>query len=245
MPGCALLIDWENIKGSLDAQRYWDPIDVIAAGIRLKAEGFASTSGVQLNYKAVFSPAATLAGDLIVALQKGLGQDLKLEATMAGKNAADMELVMKVQDLRHLEGFTHFIIVSGDVDYLPVARQLSTAHCTCELWAGDPDHVRREVRDYGAKFVPELLELQRTPPPELDAMDLFLLLAQRAVSDGTALWSYNKSIEALSAERVKGDETTSYADWMSASRLGSLIHATSGSFGGVGGWWRNRAGLAL
>lgn len=36
-------------------------------------------------------------------------------------------------------------------------------------------------------------------------------------------------------ERVKGDETTSYADWMSASRLGSLIHATSGSFGGVGG----------
>ena len=37
-------------------------------------------------------------------------------------------------------------------------------------------------------------------------------------------------------ERVKGDETTSYADWMSASRLGSLIQATSGSFGGVGGW---------
>jgi len=46
------------------------------------------------------------------------------------------------------------------------------------------------------------------------------------------------------AERVKGDETTSHADWMSASRLGSLIHATSGSFGGVGGWWRNRAGFA-
>ena len=46
-------------------------------------------------------------------------------------------------------------------------------------------------------------------------------------------------------ERVKGDETTSYADWMSASRLGSLIQATSGSFGGVGGWWRNRPGFAL
>jgi hypothetical protein len=46
------------------------------------------------------------------------------------------------------------------------------------------------------------------------------------------------------SERVKGDETTSHADWMSASRLGSLIHATSGSFGGVGGRCRNRAGFA-
>lgn len=43
---------------------------------------------------------------------------------------------------------------------------------------------------------------------------------------------------------VKGDETTFHAVCMSASRLGSLIHATWGSFGGVDGWWRNRAGLA-
>ena len=49
---------------------------------------------------------------------------------------------------------------------------------------------------------------------------------------------------ASGPERVKGDETTSYADWMSASRVGSLIHATSGRAGGVGGWWRNRAGFA-
>jgi hypothetical protein len=51
-------------------------------------------------------------------------------------------------------------------------------------------------------------------------------------------------IESTDAERVKGDETTSYADWMSASRLGSLIQATSGSSGGVGSWCRNRAGFA-
>lgn len=53
------------------------------------------------------------------------------------------------------------------------------------------------------------------------------------------------SAGTVHSERVKGDETTSHADWMSASRLGSLIHATPGSFGGVGGWWRNRAGFAL
>ena len=46
------------------------------------------------------------------------------------------------------------------------------------------------------------------------------------------------------SERVKGDETTVYADLMSASRLGSLIHATSGSSGGVRGRCRNRAGFA-
>jgi hypothetical protein len=48
---------------------------------------------------------------------------------------------------------------------------------------------------------------------------------------------------AKTAERVKGDEADSYADCMSASWLGSLIHATSGSFGGVGGRCRNLAGL--
>jgi len=47
------------------------------------------------------------------------------------------------------------------------------------------------------------------------------------------------------SERVKGDEADSYADWMSASWLGSLIHATVGSFGGDGGRWRNRAGFAV
>ena len=45
-------------------------------------------------------------------------------------------------------------------------------------------------------------------------------------------------------EPVKPFETTLYADLMSASGEGSLIHATVGSFGGMGRRWRNRAGLA-
>ena len=56
--------------------------------------------------------------------------------------------------------------------------------------------------------------------------------------------SAHGDLSPTESERVKGDETTSYADWMSASRLGLLIQATSGSFGGVGGRWRNRAGFA-
>lgn len=43
----------------------------------------------------------------------------------------------------------------------------------------------------------------------------------------------------------RGMRQLSYADWMSASRLGSLIHAVVGSCGGVGGRWRNRSGFAL
>ena len=46
------------------------------------------------------------------------------------------------------------------------------------------------------------------------------------------------------AEPVKAGETTSHADLMSASGLGSLIQATVGSFGGVGRRCLNRAGLA-
>lgn len=45
-------------------------------------------------------------------------------------------------------------------------------------------------------------------------------------------------------EPVKPGETSSYADVMSASRLGSLIQATVGSCGGWGRRCRNLAGLA-
>ena len=46
------------------------------------------------------------------------------------------------------------------------------------------------------------------------------------------------------AEPVKAGETTSHADLMSVSGVGSLIQATVGSFGGWGRRCRNRAGLA-
>ena len=46
------------------------------------------------------------------------------------------------------------------------------------------------------------------------------------------------------AEPVKAGETTSHADLMSASGVGSLIQATVGNCGGWGRRWRNRAGLA-
>ena len=46
------------------------------------------------------------------------------------------------------------------------------------------------------------------------------------------------------AEDVKPFETLSQPDLMSASGVGSLIHATVGSFGGTGRRWRNLAGLA-
>jgi hypothetical protein len=45
-------------------------------------------------------------------------------------------------------------------------------------------------------------------------------------------------------EPVKPDETTSHSDLMTASRLGSLIEAAVGNFGGTGRRWQNRAGLA-
>src|SRR5207302_4172639 len=53
-----------------------------------------------------------------------------------------------------------------------------------------------------------------------------------------------QAYEVSQAELVKRRETTSHADLMSASGVGSLIQATVGSFGGCGRRCRNRAGLA-
>ncbi len=51
---------------------------------------------------------------------------------------------------------------------------------------------------------------------------------------------------ARGSEPVKDFETTSgYLFCMSVSRDGSLIHATVGSFGGVGRRWQNRVGFAV
>jgi hypothetical protein len=46
------------------------------------------------------------------------------------------------------------------------------------------------------------------------------------------------------SEPVKPDETVDHSALMSASRLGSLIHAAVGSSGGAGRRWLNRAGFA-
>ncbi len=53
-----------------------------------------------------------------------------------------------------------------------------------------------------------------------------------------------EALEHFGSEHVKAGETVSYADLMSASGVGWLIQATVGSFGGVGRWCRNLAGLA-
>ncbi len=58
------------------------------------------------------------------------------------------------------------------------------------------------------------------------------------------LFEQQRRIRRSIPEPIKAGETTSHADLMSASGLGSLIQATVGSFGGVGRWWRNRTGLA-
>ena len=63
-------------------------------------------------------------------------------------------------------------------------------------------------------------------------------------SDFPALLQHSLVEGESGSEHVKANETTSHADLMSASGLGSLIHATVGSFGGVGRRWRNLAGLA-
>ena len=55
----------------------------------------------------------------------------------------------------------------------------------------------------------------------------------------------NDGVVCIEAEPVTPFGTTSYAfALMSASGDGSLIQATIRSFGGVGRWWWNRAGLA-
>ena len=70
------------------------------------------------------------------------------------------------------------------------------------------------------------------------------MLAAAPAQAATSLQVWLTTANGSSAEDVKPFETLSQPDLMSASGVGSLIHATVGSFGGTGRRWRNLAGLA-
>lgn len=55
------------------------------------------------------------------------------QATAVGKNGADIALALDALDLYRCQGITHFCLVAGDSDYLPLIRRLRANGCIVVL----------------------------------------------------------------------------------------------------------------
>src|SRR4051794_17891292 len=106
----ALLVDWENLRRGLNEADYWQSDDVIIREVIDLARARANELEASLEHLAAFAPSAVFEAGSGSRL-KNAEPTLDIVTTLAGKNAADTELILRAGDLRH-RNVTHFIVVS-------------------------------------------------------------------------------------------------------------------------------------
>jgi hypothetical protein len=179
-----VLIDWDNLIITMRTKRLWSSTRQVIEQISEAAKKSLSARKIPLLAVEVFAPSHSYTGD-----DRRTLDDLHVQTMIvggAGKNAADLALAIRAVRLSYDEGYDTFIVVSGDVDYLPLARDIEHHQQNFQLWAVDRDSVTSAVREYsGTRFLTELIDIKPGPPPSADDMQVFLLLCQRIVLEGT------------------------------------------------------------
>jgi uncharacterized LabA/DUF88 family protein len=202
----AILVDWENVRTSLNKQNYYDADLDILKGLITKARidlaNRASTA--RMEYFGIFAPDSWHTPDLAAAVRKASeGVKFALVPSATAKNAADTTLI--VDACRHLwvDRYDYFVIVSGDVDYVPLASAIRSEGFTCLLWAVDKDNTSALLaRQDNLAYVPEVLGLEREASPTPDDMELFVLLCQRLIDSGEVLWNPNTALDKIAEYAV-------------------------------------------
>lgn len=184
MPKAVLLIDWDNLKITMLTKRLWSSTKQVVEQISDAAKKNLDARKIPLLAIEVFAPSGSYTGE-----DRRILDDLHVQTMIvgsAGKNAADLALAVRAVRLSYDEGYDTFIVVSGDVDYLPLARDIEHHQQSFQLWAVSPDSVSGAVRDYkGTRYLTDLINIKPGRPPSTDDMQLFLLLCHRLVMDGT------------------------------------------------------------
>jgi NYN domain-containing protein len=179
-----VLIDWDNLKITMLTKRLWSSTKQIIEQISDAAKKNLEARKIPLLAIEVFAPSSSYTGE-----DRRILDDLHVQAIVvggAGKNAADLALAIRAVRLSYDEGYDTFIVVSGDVDYLPLARDIEHHQQSFQLWAVSPDCVSGAVRDYkGTRYLTDLIKVTPGRAPSADDVQLFLLLCHRVVMDGT------------------------------------------------------------
>jgi hypothetical protein len=179
-----VLIDWDNLKITMLTKRLWSSTKQVIEQISDAAKKSLDARRIPLLAIEVFAPSHSYTGE-----DRRILDDLHVQQMMvggAGKNAADLALAIRAVRLAYDQGYDTFIVVSGDVDYLPLARDIEHHQQSFQLWAVAPDCVSAAVRDYkGTRYLTDLIDITPGRAPSADDVQLFLLLCHRVVLDGT------------------------------------------------------------
>jgi hypothetical protein len=179
-----VLIDWDNLKITMLTKRLWSSTKQVIEQISDAAKKNLEARKTPLLAIEVFAPSGSYTGE-----DRRILDDLHVQTMIvggAGKNAADLALAIRAVRLSYDEGYDTFIVVSGDVDYLPLARDIEHHQQSFQLWAVAPDCVSGAVRDYkGTRYLTDLIDITPGRAPSADDVQLFLLLCHRVVMDGT------------------------------------------------------------
>lgn len=219
----ALLVDWENLRAGMTRRSFRYPPREIAARLIKEVEALAQKRGATLYYKTAFASSEVL-GKTGKDLQDG---GLTVLPSTTAKNAADTLLIVEAMRRRLKDGYEEFFIVSGDVDYIDLLRALQQEAGSILFMPLDGTNLTAEVRRFEPKqFVKDLLSLEEKPPPPVDDISLFCLLAQLTILNNKAL-SFHKARDEF-ARAFAGSDTDPETLWDTAKiqrslRVGELV----------------------
>jgi hypothetical protein len=201
----ALLIDWENVKEGLKTENRWqarlESEGLLVKRLRQEADDFAQQQGHDLTARYVFAPTA------IIRERAGTGFTDNLFTPVnsaTSKNSADMHMIIKALDHFHNQGYTLFILVTGDADFIPLCEYLEAEGAETWVWHAQETQISDAMKAWKerawfpgmnkgmADFLPPIKESDSDPAAD----DLFVLACHRHIDEGQPL-SENRAIETV------------------------------------------------
>ena len=215
----ALLIDGENISPDLAAQMLVEAGKF--GGVTIRRVYGNITSPSMIHWKEAMSQYAL--------------QGIHQMQTVAGKNAADIALVVDAMELFYRDHVTRFCLVASDSDYTSLVLRLRSAGCLV-IGIGEPKTPSALVKAYTVFVSTDQLAQRstRTKPTVVSMANVAptaqIPITKNNISSPTLAINPNKELPELLSSAYKEATKGQESEWMLISQLGIVLRKIDPSF---------------
>lgn len=189
-----LLVDWDNLSSAVIKRGHLAERGIVDA---LWSDATTRCGGL-LHYKHM--AAVRFDGTITTAMAEHL---IDADVVVSLKEQADIHLTVLAMDYLH-QGCGHFVLVTGDQDFIPLIRRLLRDGCRVTVVYGDPDRLSPQFRGIltlpglDSICIDDIYPLRKLPPSTCRDVIGLLELQRRGVILGG---------------REQGDRTATLAGW--------------------------------
>ncbi|MDG4802663.1 NYN domain-containing protein [Micromonospora sp. WMMD980] len=155
-----LLVDWDNLSSAVIKRGHLAERGIVDALWR----DATTRCGGHLHYKHM--AAVRFDGTISTAMAEHL---IDADVVVSLKEQADIHLTVLAMDYLH-QGCGHFVLVTGDQDFIPLIRRLLRDGCQVTVVYGDPDRLSPQFRGIltlpglDSLCIDDIYALRKLPP---------------------------------------------------------------------------------